>query len=433
MAAEKVAEVKIDRETLESQEGNLTEEQADAIANEALKEDNEKDENEEDDVTEEPEKKEDEKEEKPAPEKKEEEEDTGLSDEELLSAEDNDLDDDQKVKKEELVKAKETQDEKDRLLSAKEEDLSEEDKTKKAEIVKAEDTVKEEAFNAEVKTYAEEAKIPEDQAREELESIAKIQEKYKGDPKQLAKANLHLQRLHAKTEADAKAAQDAKPEPVHEVTAEAVEKAIEDGVLNLGGIKITREESIARYRNTYPKRAEDFDDDAVYALAIEKFVQHMNKTVVAEKVEVSKQARSKRETVFDSVAEADKQFVAAAKPLVEKVSDAQIVNEAFDVGIYITHAKGLAFDEKTKTFEQDKKEFGEKEFQRGLSEAKIAGVKVPPGGGKPPSKKGSGLTDVQKERAEAMYDNPLISKAEAHKMYAQDLADEKKEDEARNK
>jgi hypothetical protein len=410
--------VKIDQETLKTQD-NLTEDQAEAIAAQALAEmdaDSKKNDNPD---NEDPAKDQG----KPADDGTPKEE-TALSDEELLSANDEGLSDEQKTKKAELVEVKRKEDEK-RILEAKEEDLSEEDKTKKVEIVKAQEENKSKEAEKEIADYAKEHNISTEEARQDLESIVKIQEKYKGDPKQLAKANLHLQRLYSKTEEEAKALKEAKPAIPQDITVEAVEAAIVKGVLNVDGKAITKEMTIEAYRNAYPDLTDDLDDEKVFKLAAKEYKQQIDKVRSEEKSQIAVKAKEKRETIFAAIPEADKKFIPDIKPIIEKLSDAQVMHDSFTVDTYVTYAKGMSFDETVKKLEDDKKAFGEKEYKRGLEEAKILGVKRTPGGNAP---KGSGdvtLTDSQRQRAREMFDNPDITEEKAYQLYKDYLKETK--------
>ena len=58
------------------------------------------------------------------------------------------------------------------------------------------------SFDVEVKDYAKENEVSEDVARKTLESASKIVEKYNGDAKKIARANLGLQQLVAKKDED---------------------------------------------------------------------------------------------------------------------------------------------------------------------------------------------------------------------------------------
>ncbi len=325
------------------------------------------------------------------------------------------------------VKEAEAKKEEERLTNAKDDDLSAEDKTKKAEIVKAKETETAKGIETELADYAKEHNITVEEAKADFESIAKIQEKYKGDPKQLAKANLYLQRIYSKTEAEAKALKEAKAaQPVQEVTIEAVEKYIESGKVTLNGKETPKEQVIEAYRQANPDLTDNLDDDKVLKLAAKDYHAFIIKQMENQKTEVSVKAKEKRANIFDSVPEADKKFIPELKPMIEKLSDAQIMDVNFAINDYVTYVKGKKIDEITTRHEQEKKEFGEKEYKRGLEEAKILGEKRPPDG-KPPIGGGKvTLNEEQKKRALEMFDQKEITEARAYELYAEILEDEKK-------
>jgi len=429
-----MGDIKIDQATLEAQEGNLTDEQNQAIALEALAESEGKKPEEDKKPEEEksPEEKAPEEEKKPDKDKEESKEvapkkETDITDEDLLSTEDDKLSDDQKTKKVELVKNIEAEKvkiktEEDDLLAKKDEELSDEDKTKKAEIVKTREEADTQSAEAEVKAYAEEHKVTEDEARTDLESMAKIQEKYKDDPKQLAKANLHLQRLISKNQEESKAQEEAKP--IREVTVQAVEQFMRDGEIVIDGKKKSMDETVDAYREAYPKITEDLDDDKVLTLAAKDFKQAIDKQNLSARSELKDQARVKRDTLYDSIPEADKALIPEIKPLIEKLTDSQIVSNNFNVDTYVKFVKGGKYDDDVNKVKAEKKEFGAKEYKRGLQEAKILNGSRPPEGKAPAGKGAKSLTDAEKKRAEEMFDGPGITQQMAHDSYRDILKDE---------
>jgi len=421
----KVPDVKIDAETLSQQTGNLTEDQNEAIALEAIKEAEG-----ETDLTKKAEEKE-------IPEKGKEKsgeapvkKDTEPTDEELLSAKDEELSDELKTRKAGLVETKKKEEEEriaeeDKLLAAKDEDLDEADKVKKAEIVKAREDAKTKGAEQEIADYAKENNISVDEARKDLEDSGKIHEKYSGNPKKLSMALLHSQRIYGKLSNDLKALKDAKPseQTPEEVTVEGVMKWVEDGKLKTkGGKTVTKEGVIEAYREAFPDITEGVGDDAVFKLAAKDYKASVDKAVVEKRTEISSKAKEKRATIFDSLSEADKQYIPEIKPIIENLSDSQIMREDFSLKTYITYAKGQIFDATREKLEQEKKDFGAKEYNRGLEQAKILGIKRSPDG-KPPKSKTVVLTDEQKTRAREMFDNPEISEERAYELYSEHLKD----------
>ena len=352
------------------------------------------------------------------------------TDEEKKAAEEDVKAEEEKKKKEEeeaaAQEAEEQKQEAERLIKAKPEDLSDEDRTKREELVKSQDEAKKqqeaedkkirEDLDKEVKTYAAEHKISEDEARTDFESREKILEKYKGDPKQLALANLHLQRLYVKTQEDLKAEKEATPlKSAKGLSSEDYIKLIDDGKVQIKGKAITREEAISIYREQFPDISENLEDDAIIKLVAKELKEGFVKNQEKQLADISNQAKERRTTLLDSLPEADKKFVSEIQPVLEKYPPAAIMSENFKLDDLVHWAKG-------KTYDKDLKEFGEKEYKRGLQQAKIIGQKETPqsiGGTKVKSKSKVALTDEQKKIALDMYDGTTFTEEEKFANYAE--------------
>ena len=322
--------------------------------------------------------------------------------------------------------AEELKKETERLLNAKPEDLSDEDKSKREELVKAqeEETKQKEAeskrvkedLEKEIKTYATEHKISEEEARTDFESREKILEKYKGDPKQLALANLHLQRLYAKTQEDLKVEKEATPlKSAKTATIDDYIKLIDDGKVQIKGKSITREEAINIYREQYPDISEKIDDEAVIKLVGKELKEGFVKNQERELADVSANAVEKRTTLLNSLPETDKKFIPEIQPLLEKYPPQAIMSENFKLDDLVLWAKGKVYD-------KDLKEFGEKEYKRGLQQAKIIGQKESPQGSghtKVTVKPKVNLTEDQKQRALEMYEGTTFTDEEKFANYAE--------------
>ena len=317
---------------------------------------------------------------------------------------------------EEKVKA-----EQERLLSAKDEELSDDDKAKKAEVVKAQETEKQKAFEDETAAYAKESNISLDEAKKDLEHIGKLQEKYKNDPKQLAKANLYLQRLYTKTENDLKAVQEkSAQQPPQELTSDNVLRMIDSGTLKINGKPANQEQIIAAYREKEADLTETLEDDAVLKLAVKAIRDAIGYQQRDSQSRMSSEAKDKRAKLLSDLSDADKKYLSDIKPVIDKLPDAHVMNEQFGLAEYLTWAKGNHYDE-------DLKVHGEKEYNRGLEQAKILGVKKPAqGAGAPKPKTELRLTEEEKKRALDMFDGVDISEEEKFKSFVE-VRDYKKE------
>ena len=360
-----------------------------------------------------------------APEKLEEEKEEGKEEEKAAE---------EKAAEEAATEKKKKED--DELLAAKEEDLSDEDKDRRAELLKVQEETKKQKEEAdtklkadvdkEVKDYAAEHKISEEEARTDFESREKILEKYKGDAKQLALANLHMQRLYVKTQEELKATKEAKPViQAKELSIEACVKLIDDGKIKVNDKVATREQLIDMYRERYPDISENMEDDAVIKLVGKEIKDNYIKGLESQASEISAQSKEKRTTLLNSLAESDKKFIPEIQPLLEKYPDAAIMSENFKLDDLVLWAKGKSYD-------KDVKEFGEKEYKRGAEQAKIIAQKVdePAGGGSQKVKsksKAIKLTEQQKQDALRKYDGTTFTDDEKFEAYAEILEiDQKK-------
>lgn len=367
---------------------------------------------------------------------------TGKTDAELLAAADADLTAEELPKKQALIKVKE-----DVLVNAKEEDLDDDKKAERDAIIKArgekevtdylekeritpEQKAEAEAFATKnnlsfidahsVLSYAKEYNLqPEDALKDYLEVAPKIVEKYKGDPKQLARANLHLQRLYTKSQEGLKKLQDAKAvvQPP-EITSDAIIKLIEDGKIKLGKETATRETIIEAYRKDNADDVVELSDDAIFKLALKQMREDFGKALKdqadTEKAKLTDDAKEKREQVLGGLSEADKKYLPELKPLLDKVSDAGVMASEFSVETYIHYIKGQHYDE-------DVRATAEREYKRGKEEAKI----VKPKTGNPPGPKHKRtLTAEEKQRALNMYGENM-SEDEAITAYIDYLESEK--------
>jgi hypothetical protein len=377
--AETTKEAVLDPEKLKDQ-GNLTEDQAEAVAQEAMKEyETENPPNQDED---------------PEHTKNKEEQAGQQTEEEKAQAEA-----DRKAAEE----ANKTDEQK-----AQEKEAADKLKTE-------EDTKKKEAFEQEVQAYAKESNLSVEEARTELESVGKIVDKYKGDAKQLAKANLHMQRTYSKTAEELKALKEAKPSvPEKEITIDTVIKAIDEGKITLNGKTAMREEVISAYREQYPDVTETIDDEAVLKLASKEMIdgikKHRESFAKETESKAKEQAKEKKQKLIADLSAADKQFLPEIEPILNRISDSAILNEHFSVTDMVLWAKGKKFDQAIKEAE-------ERGFKRGKEDPTIVGSK--PQEGSQITKKAGGkktrtLTADEKERALDMYES------------AADLSDEQK-------
>jgi hypothetical protein len=320
-----------------------------------------------------------------------------------------------------------------RLLDAKPEDLSDEDKVTREALVKAdvdakavkeaEDKKLKEQLDSEVKSYATEHKISEDEARTDFESREKILEKYKSDPKQLAMANLHLQRMYTKSQETLKAAEEAKPlKAAKDMSSEDYLKMIDEGQITYKDKVLDRESAISLYKENNPDITDGLEDEAVLKLVAKELKEWGLKQREKKMQETSAIAKEKRVSVINSLSDSDKKYLPEIQPILDKFPDIAILSEHFNVNELVYNVKGKHYD-------QDIKEFGDKEYKRGLAQARIVGQKGPVTQGSQvlrPKTSQIVLNDKQKAEALDMYEGTTFTDEEKFANYAELMLSDKK-------
>jgi len=307
-------------------------------------------------------------------------------------------------------------------------EAKESESNKSQEEVDALKKKQEEEFDADVKAYAEAEKVPEEEARKFVESIGKVVEKYKGDPKQLAKANLHIQRLFTKTSEDLKTLQNAPPSlPEEKVSLEKLTGAIREGKLlrEDGKTAVSEEEVVTAFREDNQDLVEGVEDEVVLKMAVKEMHQGFLKKQKDAAVQMSSEAKEKRATLLNSLSEEDQKFVSDIKPVLENVPDSLIMSEGYTLEDLVLYAYG-------KHYKEDMKAAIEAAEKKGAENAKILGKKPIIGSGKPHTKQKSNvsreLSDAEWEDAKNKYDGQGMSddevKAEYIEMYPEPVSPE---------
>ena len=352
-----------------------------------------------------------------------------MSDAELLEKDDKDLTEEQKVKKSDLVKAKEIsekQEEDERILNAKDEELDKDKKARKAELLKEKEASKSEEekqkeLEGEVDAYALEHNVSKEDARKDVESISKIVENFKGDSKKIAKSYHHLQRIATKTQEELKALRNAPPAPVAEPTIKGITEAIENGDLLLDGKKATRDAVIERYRIKNRDLGDDVSDETVMKLIAKDIISGYDSWKKDNLTKLSSSAKEKKETLLNGLSEKDKAYLPIIKPIIDAHTDAQIMSENYNLKDFIQWAKGADTEAREKAAE-------DRGFKRGVEARKILGEIKKPAEGSPKAKGDSKttLTDAQKKDAEEMFSNDPIPLARKYELY-EDIVKKDKE------
>lgn len=341
--------------------------------------------------------------------------------EDLLNTDDKDLDETQIAKKADLIKAQEVADreaEEDRILNTEDDDLEDSDREKKAELVKARDDAKskddkQKTIDDEVKVYAQENEMSEDDARKEVETIGKIVDNFKGDVKKLAKSNLHMQRLQVKTNEALKTLKNNPPLPPQENSIETIKGKIEAGKMGLAGKLATKEAIVEAYRAQHPKLGDDVSEDSVIDLISRNMYITLKNQHDEDKANVTVQAKEKRVKLYEGIAEKDKVYLSLIKPIIENQLDDTVLEEGYSLKDTLFWAKG-------QDSEKREKDAYDRGLKRGMESRKILGEVKTVKDGATKSRKLKGktpLNDEDKEAAETMFANDPIPLARKYELY----------------
>lgn len=334
--------------------------------------------------------------------------DIGKTDEEILQAKEEELSEEQKTRRGELVKEQEEANEK--LLSTEDKDLDDAEKHRKGVLLKEKETQETEAKEAQIKEYAEKAKISVEDASKEIESINKISEKYGSDSFQLAKANLHLQQREEKIRLELKAFKEAPQKT--KVAVEQVKTLIEEQGFIVKGKAYLKADIIEGFRADQPTLTENMEDDTVYALACQKITDVHNASLEKNAKDVVGNAKEKRAKALVDLSNYDTKFHDLAKELIVNLSDGYIASNDFSLEDVITQVQGIRYKE-------DLKAEHEKGFKAGEEKVKILGEKPPVGKGSaaPKAKTVVILNEKQKQRALEMFDGAEMTEIDKFKAY----------------
>ena len=312
--------------------------------------------------------------------------------------------------------AKKKEDE-DALLAKEDKDLDEDQRYKKIAITKIRDDEKRKTEDEAVKAFADKHKLPIDKAREELEHIVKIKEKYKDDDRELPLAYLNIQRQNTKLSEDLKKIQEAAPiKSIERATDEDILKEIVDaGKITIKGKPATRAQIIESYRLTHPNM-ENVDDDAIQSMVanqIRQGIMHQKSTQIQE---IKLQAKDKRVEILNSIEEKDKAFAEIVKGVVDNTSDEALLSPSFSVQDVIRWAKGEKYDELVSKQADEVKKAHDEGFRKGKENAKILGIKTSetPAEGKKGSKVVT-LSESEKDEARQMFDVPSMTEEEKYR------------------
>lgn len=351
----------LDQEQLKGQE-KLTEEQEQAILDQVLA-DREKKENEPSkeksswDLHLERQKKEEE--------ERKSEDETDDEDAESGDDESDSGDDDGKTKEDEEGD-KETDD------SQKEDGKSEDDETddgekEKTQAEKEKQSTKED-IETEIAEYAEANGLDDVDAREIVEGVHGIVKKYGSDNKKIAFAYRNLQSHTSKVDEENRAIK----QEVEYLNQKMSETSLFPKTVLFEGKEYSvdqfQEMAIDAYRKEYQDKTEDLEDSEVWKMAYQDIDKNMETLRAERQRETTKQASKKRVEHISTLTASHQRFLPDVKPMLDKMSDIQILNPKFTLDDLILLAKGKHYD-------VDMKKAKEQEYKKGTEQAKILGEK----------------------------------------------------------
>lgn len=311
----------------------------------------------------------------------------------------------------------------DNEQSAEDKEKEATEKKEAEDKVKAEEAKKKEEETAKfVEDYSKEHGVTVDEARQDLDSINKIAEKYGKDAMQLAKANLHIQRLYTKTQEELKAVNEAKPSQ-QEITIEGIIKNVDEGKITVNGKALSREELINTYRENNPDLTEGVDDEPVLKMAAKDIREHITRKHQEQQSQLVIDAKAKKEKLLSGLSAEDKELLPDIKPIIDNLPPSQVMDERFSMHDTIAWARGKKY---TPAYV---KELEEKAYKRGLEQAKIVGSQAGDSNinSTPKKSKAIVLSEEQKKEALQHFENMEITDEKKYEYYAEILASDVKE------
>ena len=280
-------------------------------------------------------------------------------------------------------------------------------------VVKPEEEVD---IETEIDNYAKEKEISTEEAKEVIEGRNVVSKKYGDNPKKLAHALRSMQ------------VQFTKEKEAHVGTAKALDQASLKVMLNSkikpeetlkkpDGTKLTRDECIEAYRESYPDLTDDKEDGEVYDLQRQHILRHMNHIQKESQERVKSDAKSKRVDLMANLPKEAEQYKDSIKKMLDTFPDGAVAQEGFDLEEIILVHKGKDSDKREREAEK-------RGYKRGLEKKKIIGDLRRPAGSPHTTKdtkgdtKSHGLEDSGKQKALAFFKDDNITEQRKYELYA---------------
>jgi len=269
-------------------------------------------------------------------------------------------------------------------------------------------------FETEIANYAKEKEISKEEAKEVIEGRNVVSKKYGDNPKKLAHALRSIQ------------VEYTKEKQAHVDTAKALEQASFTTMMNSkikpeeilkkpDGTRLTRDECIEAYRESYPDLTDDKEDGEVYDLQRQHVLRHMNYLQKESQSKVKADAKSKRVELMSNLPKDAEPYKDSIKKMLDSFPDNAVAQERFDLEEIVLLHKGKDVDNLVSEAEK-------RGFKRGLERKRIVGeIKTP--SGKPKTNKdvdnkSFNLNDTEKQEALEFFADNNISESRKYELYA---------------
>jgi hypothetical protein len=323
-------------------------------------------------------------------------------------------DEEEKKPDDEESEPSEDEEEEEKKPDAEEEsEPSEEEEEQEEEESEGEEEKKPEES---VRDYALKHNITEDEAKKEIEANQSVIEKYK-TPEEMARALRSTQSAYDKLRNENGEDNKERKHPYANV---------QDPSRDIGKyVNENREKLLNDYKAKFPNKFESLTEEAVLEEVAEKMLANYNNWVQGELNKRKELASDKRDELLNGLSESDAQFLPDIKAVLSKTDDSIVLSKNYNITDVVRWAKGGKYDD-------DVKKAYEEGLKAGKEKAEIMGEtpKVPAGGGKKPRKlssKSVSLNQQQKDRAVEMFDHLSGSDEDKYNLYRETYAKELKE------
>ena len=175
------------------------------------------------------------------------------------------------------------------------------------------------------------------EAKEDLEKTKGVVQKYKS-PEEMARALRLMQREYEK------AKQDKTAEPERDQYQISPNPRLEVQQY----VQTNADEIVNKYRQSYPARSRDMEDDAILEDVTEKLYTGYEQFNRGRVETLKSDANRRREELLSSLNESDRRFLPDVKAVLDKTSDRTLMSRQFSLNDIVYWAKGQRFDDELK-------------------------------------------------------------------------------------